>query len=271
MTVETWMFVVMVLFTAVPFAGASVMIFVYAVQSLLRRLGLRVFIMSKMDEEATGDEDATESRDEDKGEDQSNGTSDDNKPCADEVQSPERRAVHDSRNIISGQCMSCGFVHIGLTPARILDKRNADGYYDIPRGTPAVCPRCWVKINPDMVTNTMPMPSQDGDKLTAEEKAFEEKSFGPNKAFNHAGLDMSGKNTQAPQPGDKDDNRKKSSEAPQPTIRCDRCLSTTGPFRALHPIQLQGASDGRFWCQACVDFLGSPQSQQKRPKRRREE
>lgn len=251
----------------------GIWLFVWGCQRVLNKLGLTLFVVRKETETAEPDGD-DEPKDE--------------------------PASESNSNIMSGKCRGCGLGHIGLSPAAVDLTPNG---IDIPAGTPAVCPRCWVKMNPDKRTNTVP--------FSPDELERERLMFGPNKAFHTAPDSATGRadpplkqpsGPLAPQPRytprpdlppdfttdgprDETDNVKAIDPKPKetdfkqpddmteaeleaataPEIACDRCGSKHSA--RFHPLRDGGNETGKFWCQGCVDALGGPGAKPKKKRR----
>jgi len=108
----------------------------WMVERLLKRLGLQVHVFHVTEEEP---EPAGEQN-----------------PEQTQQAANDPDAMHGNGAIISGRCRGCDLIHVGLIPAFI--ELIGPGEFNIPGGVPAVCPRCWVKMNPDKLTNVVPMP-----------------------------------------------------------------------------------------------------------------
>lgn len=119
-----------------------------------RRLGLQVHVFPTPQEQPTPG--------------QCNAGDDAGRP--DQGQPEQGSAVSDpdaprgNSALITGRCRGCDLMHIGLIPAFV--EVLSPGEYNIPGGTPGVCPRCWVKMNPDKATNVVPR--QPGQPLTGD-------------------------------------------------------------------------------------------------------
>jgi hypothetical protein len=192
----------------------------------------------------------------------------------------------------SGPCHACGRPHIGLSPACVV--RAGDGF-EIPDGTPGVCPRCWVDMHPRDATNVLtaeelsrmaasvgsvatgrdsspapePPPAaagivEDGPPVHYDAPLELDPDAAPlGEPSNPRSVALGGDATPPAEPTDAELER-----LTAPDIRCAACGGTGS--RQFHPLHKDGKETGQFWCQACVDSLGGPRPA-KRRKRRRDE
>lgn len=197
--------------------------------------------------------------------------------------------------LMTGKCRGCGLFAVGLVPARI-DNVGGPDQFHIPPGTPAVCPRCWVKMNPDMATNTVSEHDlkQANDAIKAEMARYHnpvKQPSGPHPAAESPKpqdatvyIDPD-RNESPPEPNlaELTQSLKKSSDNPgrdltpeeiehleqltDPGIACAECGSKRSP--KFHPVRKDKTETGKFWCQACVDALGGP-GRTKKPKKGRD-
>jgi hypothetical protein len=171
--------------------------------------------------------------------------------------------------LMHGQCRGCGNFHIGLVPAHVELSKSGDGSFDIPRGTPAVCPRCWCKMNPMSLTNTVPMPPVPQSVATGRDDPPEQPSprtSGYPKVKSDQGVTIPDEMSREVSVGssrEMDFRTEDRSEAPKPKQCCDNCGKESERFRA----QIKdGAETGKFWCQACIDALAGPKPKKKNGK-----
>lgn len=187
--------------------------------------------------------------------------------------------------IMTGRCRGCGLPHIGLIPAVV--EVMGQGSYNIPKGSPPVCPRCWCKMNPDKATNIVSQfevaahnaghaartnggggpPVENLASRPASDEAppfvpsidlsVSEAPEGVRPVPAHGGYpDPAADNDKGLTDDQLEALTKPDKEAPsEPVVKCAKCGNEKGPFRP----QLDGGKPtGKFWCRACVDALGGP-------------
>lgn len=224
---------------------------------ILKRLGWKLFVINDDGKDNDGDDDDNEH----------------------EGDGP-RDGATDGPSVMSGRCRGCGLFHVGLVPAVV--ELAGPGQFHIPGGSPAVCPRCWCKMNPDKLTNTVPMQSEapptpmtaplknPSGPVPADPPEWDGTIETVKKLPDAKPYEMDFKNPVDPTTGLSDEQldalTKPDADAPttkEAPVCCAQCGGKDGPFRQLAP---GGKPSGKFWCQACVDQLGGPGP--KKPKRR---
>lgn len=115
---------------------AGIMLSIKCGFHILKRLGWKLFVIH--------DDPANRASDDDEPNDEQTGTT------GNENAAPSD-GVSSGGSIMTGRCRGCGLPHIGLIPAVV--EVTGPQSYNIPSGSPAVCPRCWCKMNPTAATN----------------------------------------------------------------------------------------------------------------------
>lgn len=168
-----------------------------------------------------------------------------------------------------GQCRGCGLHHAGLCPVSV--EMTIAGIV-VPPGTPFVCPRCWVGLNPQDRTNIArggfePNPPTFGRSPIADmarvvevDDAVEESR----RSFHHANpRPTEPKPVKSAPPADDME------AATAPDITCEKCgcRGKDNPQVVFREMRAAGGRlTGKFWCIACVDALAGP-GDKKRPKK----
>lgn len=197
-------------------------------------------------------------------------------------------AMRGNGAIISGRCRGCDLLHVGLIPAFI--ELTGPQEFNIPGGIPAVCPRCWVKMNPGMATNTTPLPPQadnqqntphpshrssgypvpeapkphlsdDQIREAMEPRKDYEQPAGPDREHLPGGIEREGVPAVVQDfkvTDEKLDRLTRPEPKSESVPQCSRCNRVTGEFKP--------DKNGKLWCQACIDALGGPKPKPNRRK-----
>lgn len=229
------------------------LLFIYGGTHLLRRLGLTVYLgyadrPVKAPETTAAPEPnkAVEPMPEDEPEPE---------------QEPQRNPDdYDGPPIAYGPCRGCRLPHVGLCPARV--EMHINGFKIVP-GTPFVCPRCWVGMNPDDRTNIARGGHEEPNERRPDNRAGMRPVF--------SGREQVAAEPQTIVTVSNADEVAELEKETAPDITCAKCgcKGRDNPqmtFKAVRPPG--GAPTGKFWCQACVDALGGPGDKpKKKPKR----
>lgn len=155
-----------------------------------------------------------------------------------------------------GNCRGCRLPHAGLCPAVV--EMRIDGMYVAP-GTPFVCPRCWVGMNPGDRTNI----ARGGVGVVEPQPEKPVWKPGPDSTEPKPTVTVT-----APDPPPFAEDME---AATAPDITCEKCgcRGKDNPRVVFKEARTPGGkTSGKFWCQTCIDQLGGPGERPKKKPRK---